>query len=54
MSIIPEEIEKIRQMTALRDQKIWEIAQGKTTDLTVDDSQGALANAYRDQLQAAD
>lgn len=35
----PEEIEKIRQMTALRDRKIWEVARGETTDLTVDDSQ---------------
>jgi len=34
----PEEIEKIRQMTALRDQKIWDVAQGRTTDLAVDDS----------------
>ena len=34
----PEEIEKIRQMTALRDAKIWEVAQGKGSDLAVDDS----------------
>ena len=32
----PEEIEKIRQMTELRDEKIWAIAQGK--DKKVDDS----------------
>ncbi|MEO7599927.1 MAG: SGNH/GDSL hydrolase family protein, partial [Opitutus sp.] len=34
----PEEIEKIRQMTALRDEKLWELAQHSTTDLAVDDS----------------
>ncbi len=34
----PEEIEKIRQMTVLRDRKIWEIAQGETDSLVVDDS----------------
>ncbi|WP_163931899.1 PVC-type heme-binding CxxCH protein [Paraferrimonas sp. SM1919] len=34
----PEEIQKIRQMTELRDQKIWQIAQQLTTDLVVDDS----------------
>ena len=34
----PEEIEKIRQMTALRDQRLWEIAQGTTVDLRVDDA----------------
>lgn len=33
----PEEIEKIRQMGFLRDEKIWAIAQGK--DKAVDDSQ---------------
>ncbi|MEO1993516.1 MAG: PVC-type heme-binding CxxCH protein [Pirellulales bacterium] len=35
----PEEIEKIRQMTVLRDQNIWRIANGQTTSLSVDDSQ---------------
>jgi len=34
----PEEIEKIRQMTRLRDEKIWALASGKTNDLTVDDN----------------
>lgn len=34
----PEEIEKIRQMTALRDQRIWDIATGKTQSLVIDDS----------------
>ncbi|MCR9211060.1 MAG: GDSL-type esterase/lipase family protein [bacterium] len=34
----PEEIEKIRQMTVLRDQNIWAIAQGKSSTLEVDDS----------------
>ncbi len=34
----PEEIEKIRQMTVLRDRAIWEIASGKKTSLDVDDS----------------
>lgn len=34
----PEEIEKIREMTALRDVKIHEVVQGKTEDLSVDDS----------------
>lgn len=34
----PEEIEKIRQMTVLRDKNIWAIAQGKSTTLKVDDS----------------
>ncbi|TWT57679.1 Alcohol dehydrogenase cytochrome c subunit precursor [Thalassoglobus neptunius] len=35
----PEEIEKIRQMTVLRDQNIWAIAQGRSSTLDVDDSQ---------------
>ena len=35
----PEEIEKIRQMTVLRDRNIWDIAQGKATSIQVDDSQ---------------
>lgn len=35
----PEEIEKIRQMTALRDQKIWQVAQGEATTIAVDDAQ---------------
>ncbi len=35
----PEEIEKIRQMTVLRDQNIWRIAKRQTTSLSVDDSQ---------------
>jgi putative heme-binding domain-containing protein len=35
----PEEIEKIRQMTVLRDRVIWDIAQGKASSLAVDDSQ---------------
>lgn len=34
----PEEIEKVRQMTVLRDQNIWKIAQGKASSLKVDDS----------------
>ncbi len=34
----PEEIEKIRQMTVLRDQNLWAIAQGKSTSLKVDDT----------------
>ena len=34
----PEEIEKIRQMTALRDEKIWAIARGQSDDLAVDDA----------------
>jgi len=34
----PEEIEKIRQMTVLRDRNIWKIAQGKSNSLAVDDT----------------
>ncbi|MEM7313390.1 MAG: PVC-type heme-binding CxxCH protein, partial [Planctomycetota bacterium] len=34
----PQEIEKIRQMTVLRDRNIWAIAQGKSNTLKVDDS----------------
>lgn len=34
----PEEIEKIREMTFLRDENIWAIAQGKSDTLKVDDS----------------
>ena len=34
----PEEIEKMREMTHLRDEKIWEVVQGETTNLLVDDS----------------
>jgi putative heme-binding domain-containing protein len=34
----PEEIEKIRQLTVLRDRAIWEIAAGTRTALDVDDS----------------
>jgi mono/diheme cytochrome c family protein len=33
----PEEIEKIRQMTILRDQNIWKIVQGKSATLKVAD-----------------
>ncbi len=34
----PEEIEKIRQMTVLRDHNIWAVAQGKSSSIEVDDS----------------
>lgn len=34
----PEEIEKIRQMTVLRDKNIWKIAQGESRTTHVDDS----------------
>lgn len=34
----PDEVQKIREMAALRDTRIHEIAAGKTTDLAVDDS----------------
>lgn len=34
----PEEIEKIRQMTVLRDRNLWAIAQGKSSSIDVDDS----------------
>jgi mono/diheme cytochrome c family protein len=34
----PEEIEKIREMTRLRDAKIHEVVQGNTEDVSVDDS----------------
>ncbi len=34
----PEEIEKIRQMTVLRDRNIWAIAEGEATSIQVDDS----------------
>ena len=34
----PEEIEKVRQMTVLRDQNLWAIAQGKSDSLKVDDT----------------
>jgi len=34
----PEEIEKIRQMTVLRDQNLWAIAQGKSETLEINDS----------------
>lgn len=33
----PDEIKKSREMTALRDQRLHEIVQGKTTELKVDD-----------------
>ena len=35
----PDEVKKTREMTALRDTVIHDIASGKKTDLTVDDSQ---------------
>ncbi|QDT65156.1 Cytochrome c-552 precursor [Calycomorphotria hydatis] len=35
----PEEIEKIRQMTVLRDRNIWAIAEGKSETIKVDDAQ---------------
>tara|TARA_Y100000588_G_scaffold255149_1_gene269691 strand:+ start:9905 stop:13132 length:3228 start_codon:yes stop_codon:yes gene_type:complete len=35
----PEEIEKIRQMTELRDAKLHEVVQGNAEDLTIDDNQ---------------
>lgn len=34
----PEEIEKIREMTGLRDEAIWKIARGETDRFAVDDS----------------
>lgn len=34
----PEEIEKTRQMTVLRDRNIWQIAQGSSDSLEVDDT----------------
>lgn len=34
----PAEIEKLRQMTALRDQAVWQIAAAKATELAIDDS----------------
>ena len=34
----PQEIEKIRQMTVLRDRNVWAIAQGQSSTLSVDDS----------------
>lgn len=34
----PEELEKMRQMVTLRDQRIFDVAQGNATDTTVDDS----------------
>jgi mono/diheme cytochrome c family protein/glucose/arabinose dehydrogenase len=34
----PEEIAKLREMTALRDARLWEVAQQKTTELAVDDN----------------
>ena len=34
----PEEIEKIRQMTVLRDRNIWAIARGEASSIQVDDS----------------
>jgi len=34
----PPEMERLDGMVANRDRKVWDIAQGKTTDLTVDDS----------------
>jgi putative heme-binding domain-containing protein len=34
----PEEIEKIRQMTVLRDRNIWAIVRGRSTTVSVDDS----------------
>jgi putative heme-binding domain-containing protein len=34
----PEEIEKIRQMTVLRDREIWAIARGEKAESAVDDS----------------
>ena len=35
----PDEVKKTREMTALRDRVIHEVARGKKTDLVVDDSQ---------------
>ncbi len=34
----PPELKKLQEMTANRDRRIWEIAQGKTTSLEIDDS----------------
>lgn len=34
----PEEVAKIREITALRDQRLWALAEQLTTDLAVDDS----------------
>jgi mono/diheme cytochrome c family protein/glucose/arabinose dehydrogenase len=34
----PAEIEKLRQMTALRDQAIWKIASRQATEIAIDDS----------------
>ncbi len=34
----PDEVKKMREMAALRDERVHEVAQGKTTELAVDDS----------------
>jgi len=49
----PEEIEKIRQMTVLRDQQIWEIAQGKTDSLTVNDASTRPLSSVETNYQAS-
>ena len=50
----PEEIEKIRQMTVLRDRNIWAIAQGKSETLNVDDSVTRTLSAIETNYQVSE
>ncbi|WP_404304401.1 PVC-type heme-binding CxxCH protein [Neorhodopirellula lusitana] len=47
----PEEIEKIRQMTVLRDHNVWAIAQGKSATLEVNDSVTRPLSAVQTNFQ---
>ena len=50
----PEEIEKIRQMTVLRDRNIWAIAQGKASTIDVDDSKSRSLTAIETNFQVSE
>jgi len=50
----PEEIEKIRQMTVLRDQNIWAIAQGKSATIEVDDSNTRTLTSVETNFQISE
>lgn len=47
----PPEMERLEGMTANRDRRIWEIAQGRTTSLSIDDSNLAPIPATPTTLQ---
>ncbi len=50
----PEEIEKIRQMTVLRDRNIWAISQGKSSTLAVNDSVTRPLTPVKTNYQASE